>query len=436
MGKKSPAVLLSEAEAAAQSGKLKTAAKRFEEYQSLVPPDFDLAMKVARIWLQADDAYKAVDAFAAAQELAPNDPQPAIEIARLNNRRFLDHKEAVKVLKEVLKRHPAHAEALEELGYARIEQVGCDPTPERFEKLADVGEKLIAAHPDNAFGYCFRARGLMGVEKPKLDKAASDLNKALALSPGLPQALHFYGLLFIEKGQFDSARQSLAEAAKEYSSRELNEHADDCHRLIDHYKKEAKRAERLTRFRGTATEEQIKVLLECGVQLKKNVSTETVWSELKKHRDTYEEHEPFLSLLLDICGSEYLLNGLIFDTECIEGHGDYVRVFQRLAAITGGALTFKQLEDYIELNDGPDSGGKVWVSFEVAGKKYKWKPKVDDDWFDSNMLIKLSDLLWQVAQLRFCYIPTNSQDMCVLCLPPDKAEQLFTSTLIDGFVIE
>lgn len=69
------------------------------------------------------------------------------------------------------------------------------------------------------------------------------------------------------------------------------------------------------------------MLLECDVQLKKTVSTETVWSELKKKRVTYEEHEPFLDLLLDLCGCEFLLNGLMFDTECIEGHGDYVDVF-------------------------------------------------------------------------------------------------------------
>lgn len=91
------------------------------------------------------------------------------------------------------------------------------------------------------------------------------------------------------------------------------------------------------------------------------------------------EREPFTP----ICDRLWMC-----DFECIEDHGSYAAVVERLELMTGGALHLANIEDHVDLE-----AGEAWVAFDVGGERTRWDLRVDDDWLDPQVLAKYDELL-------------------------------------------
>lgn len=81
------------------------------------------------------------------------------------------------------------------------------------------------------------------------------------------------------------------------------------------------------------------------------------------------------------------------DFECIDDHGSYCAVVERLERMTGGALKLGGIEDHVDLEEN-----EAWVAFDRAGKRTRWDLRVQDDWLDPQVLANYDSPLAQ--QLR------------------------------------
>ncbi len=79
---------------------------------------------------------------------------------------------------------------------------------------------------------------------------------------------------------------------------------------------------------------------------------------------------------------------LWFDTECLYDHGDYVRILKRVREISCGHLLLEEIRDYYDYETGV-----VWIEFELDRNKHRIEPRFNGDWFDMNVLARLSELL-------------------------------------------
>ncbi|HEY8602318.1 MAG TPA: hypothetical protein VIL85_28100 [Thermomicrobiales bacterium] len=141
-------------------------------------------------------------------------------------------------------------------------------------------------------------------------------------------------------------------------------------------------------------------------------------------REDYEA-EPFIRLLTVIGGEmEELgdsatgrvygsMSGNIWhlDTECIEDHGDYVIIAERLSELAQGDLPLEAIRDYVDVGEGLAS-----VSFRLDGREYRWDAAVEDDWVDPTILSKFAELLaTRDATRRFTYFDLGGQDCLIGC---------------------
>lgn len=105
-----------------------------------------------------------------------------------------------------------------------------------------------------------------------------------------------------------------------------------------------------------------------------------------------------------------------FDTECIEDHGSYVRIAERLQQLAKGELPLEEVEDYVDLD-----GETAHVAFRLSGNSYRWDAVVQDDWADPAILSRFAKLLYQTGQSRrFTYIDLGGQDCPIGCATPDE----------------
>jgi len=114
------------------------------------------------------------------------------------------------------------------------------------------------------------------------------------------------------------------------------------------------------------------------------------------------EREPF----------DYMSDCIWFlDTECIEDHGDYIEILNNISRISKGVLTFEKLHDFIDIDKSD-----VWVSFDFQGNSYKWDLEINDDWLDSNILLKTATLLEQEnKELKLVYYQEGQALLITIC---------------------
>lgn len=113
-----------------------------------------------------------------------------------------------------------------------------------------------------------------------------------------------------------------------------------------------------------------------------------------------------------------------FDTECIEDHGDYVRIAARLSEITKGELSLQNIRDFVDVE-----AKTAWLSFTMGGKEYKWDMKVDDDWVDTELFTKFELLLKERSSPKnFVYLALGQDMLITFC----SAEQLKTLNKLSG----
>jgi len=106
------------------------------------------------------------------------------------------------------------------------------------------------------------------------------------------------------------------------------------------------------------------------------------------------ENDPYQLLLISM-GGEIHKNDEFFvvsdniwhlDTECIEDHGDYVSVIERLKRMT--TLEIRNIQDFIDIEEEI-----AWVSFEYDNKTIRWDLEIHDDWLDLNIFDKFNQLI-------------------------------------------
>lgn len=66
-----------------------------------------------------------------------------------------------------------------------------------------------------------------------------------------------------------------------------------------------------------------------------------------------------------------------FDTECIEGKGDYQRILQRLCTLTADPKRLTDVEDHVDIE-----GGVASVRYRVDGELRQREAVINNDWAD------------------------------------------------------
>lgn len=182
-----------------------------------------------------------------------------------------------------------------------------------------------------------------------------------------------------------------------------------------------------------AFEEQFQNLQDCDIQLRLNFSVEALFEEWSKEEF---EKEPYELLLIALGGEtetghwewEFLSDDIWhFDTECIEDHGDYIRIAQRMKDLSHGDLKLENIEDYVDVEEEI-----AWLEFDLNGEKYHWDLEVDNDWVDTEIFQMFIELLEkQKTDKKYTYFDLRGQDCLIGCCTPQQLEKLRNVTELD-----
>ena len=170
-------------------------------------------------------------------------------------------------------------------------------------------------------------------------------------------------------------------------------------------------------------ERQLQDLAACGVHLLPDATPETLlreWSEQDFEKDPYE------LALVALGGDDPPLaeNVWHFDTECIEDHGAYAQIAERMRSLAADALPITNIEDFVDVQ-----AGDAWLSFELDGTQHRWTCEVQDDWVDPTVLSRFAQLLAErKTGYRFTYLDLRGQDCLIGCFRDDELTRLRRAT--------
>jgi hypothetical protein len=171
-------------------------------------------------------------------------------------------------------------------------------------------------------------------------------------------------------------------------------------------------------------EEKLSVLRDCGFELAPPLKID----DLLEMMDREEYEEPGWNMVLIGLGSEeekepfrpHCTNLWYLDTECIEDHGDYKRIAERMAEMAQGSLPLKDIKDYVDIEEE-----KAWVSFNLKGEEVRIDCKVQDDWLDRDIFPKFAALLKKSDPSKvFIYYNMGGQDCLIGCVDEAQLKQL------------
>ena len=124
-----------------------------------------------------------------------------------------------------------------------------------------------------------------------------------------------------------------------------------------------------------------------------------------------EEEEPW---------RDHCVNLWHFDTECIEDHGDYKRIVDRMAELTQGSLPLADIQDYVDLQEG-----EARFSFTLHGKETKVDCRVEDDWVDPKIFSVFVQVLASTDPSKvFVHYDLGGQDCLIGCVSREQLRQL------------
>jgi hypothetical protein len=176
--------------------------------------------------------------------------------------------------------------------------------------------------------------------------------------------------------------------------------------------------------RGLTMEQKLEVFANCGLRLSapfKPSDLLTSWG-----REEYEK--PGFDLLLVGLGMteeqepwrNHCTNLWHFDTECIEDHGDYKRIVERMVEMAQGSLPLENIHDHVDLEEE-----EVWFSFTFRGEEIKVECNVEDDWVDPAIFAKFVELLAKTSPDKvFIYYDLGGQDCIIGCVMREELNQL------------
>ncbi|BBI35157.1 hypothetical protein [Cohnella abietis] len=172
--------------------------------------------------------------------------------------------------------------------------------------------------------------------------------------------------------------------------------------------------------RKVSIEDQLIQLHRTGITLKINTPIENI---LERERREYERN-PYIFLLMSM-GSEYqaVENSLVhpsddvwyLDRECIEDHGDYSRIVERIAGIVGNELDITNIYDVLNIEKN-----EAFISLVANGKVYKFIFHVEDDWLDMSIFMHMSKLLKERGSNKRFYHSIIDQHVLIVFLSKEQ----------------
>jgi hypothetical protein len=112
-----------------------------------------------------------------------------------------------------------------------------------------------------------------------------------------------------------------------------------------------------------------------------------------------------------------------FDTEAIEDHGAYVRIVENCRRLAGGDLKFEGLRGYVDVEEGT-----AGVELSCHGQSERLDLKVDNDWVDPRIFVKLRDWLEQSGSKRSFAVQALGQDILLICKQPEQIKAINRAT--------
>lgn len=176
--------------------------------------------------------------------------------------------------------------------------------------------------------------------------------------------------------------------------------------------------------RALTMEQKLDMLANCGLRLSDPFKPEDLLTSWP--REDYEK--PGFDLVLVALGMteerepwrNHCANLWHFDTECIEDHGDYERIVDRMVGIAQGSLPLENIQDHVDLEKQ-----EAWFSFTFRGEEIKVNCRVEDDWVDSTVFAKLVDVLVKSDPDKvFIYYDLDGQDCIIGCVTRGELKQL------------
>ena len=176
-------------------------------------------------------------------------------------------------------------------------------------------------------------------------------------------------------------------------------------------------------------EERLAALATCGITPHPEVSDELV-QRAATGGWVSDEADKLLLLLCALGGEsdqpglppgvEHLSDTIWYgDSECIEGDGSYVRIAERMRALSQGDLPLEEIEDSVE------DGDSARLAFRLDGESTRWDLECNDDWIDPEVFSRFAKLLTRRATgRRFTSIDLGGQDFLIGCATPAEREQL------------
>lgn len=171
-------------------------------------------------------------------------------------------------------------------------------------------------------------------------------------------------------------------------------------------------------------EQKLEVLACCGLKLAEPFTVNdllTSWS-----REEYEE-AGFDLVLVGLGMTEeqepwrnHSVNLWYFDTECIEDHGAYKRIVERMAEMTQGSLPLENIQDYVDVEKE-----EAWFSFSFQGKETRVDCVVEDDWVDASIFASFIELLNTADPSKtYIYYDLGGQDGIIGCVSKGNLKAL------------
>lgn len=174
-------------------------------------------------------------------------------------------------------------------------------------------------------------------------------------------------------------------------------------------------------------EQKLEVLARCGMALDAAFSA----SDLLESWDRAKFEEPGFNMVLVALGMTeeqppwrpHSSNVWHFDTECIEDHGSYTRIAERMKGITQGSLPIENIRDYVDIESEI-----AWIEFDFHGQPIHIDCEVKDDWVDGKLFKHFVDLLAKSDPSKiFVYYDLHAQDCILACVAKSDLAKLTQS---------
>ncbi len=422
-----PEQLFAEGTEAEQSGNYRTAIKKYLEFTAHTNAEPNVLLAVGKLYEKVKDDFKASECYQHVVALKAAAPAVAVRDAYLRlialENRFLRHEVAVEYCDLALESAPDDMELLlaklNALYELTLSSTASAATPERKAQFEQTAEFALRLEPENYLANCFfgRAKTLAG---DHYDQALMAFDKARQIDAGRPFASYLEGLLHIRRRDHDLACVAFDKAAACATDLTI---VAEARRYADQFRADAKNDSRRRRFWHTSLEEQLAVLSKYGIKLNSDFTLERVFA-VRQNRVEYEEKEPFLRALLSLGYNDLAANVRTFNFKVA-----YEEIAMHCRDIAEGDFDLEEVQDYFYGDD--DGKAAAWISFKLAGKKYKWKLKCSGSFFDLNVLYKLADLLRKTHSSKRFVVVSQPGSISVLCLTEAQTEALAAHTGLD-----